>query len=373
MKLHLLYPFAALLALAIGAAEAASAQEILQLPPSSAASRAIELTAIKREPVPTRISATATIEPDAGVVAEITSPIPAHVVRLVAQPGQPVKAGQPLVILSSVELGEAKTDYLKAKSLERIAGAHLAREQGLYQKKIAPMKDLLEAQAQHDTALAQFEAAREKLRVLIPEPEIASLKWSGNGRPLAEFALTSPIDGTLVKRDLTIGEMLDRADHPLKVINLTRVWIFANIFERDLSGLTIGDETRVTVDAYPDRVFTGRVAYIGDEVDRTTRTVRARIDVPNPDHLLKPGMFAHAAIATPTTHIVMVAPDSAIFKVNGADVAFVATAGDTYTVRHLQLGTRGANTVQIITGLHEGDQVVSRGGLTLKSMLANNS
>ena len=113
------------------------------------------------------------------------------------------------MILSSVELGEAKTDYLKAKSLEHIAGEHLAREQALYEKKIAPMKDLLDAQAQHATALAQFEAAREKLRVLIPANEISSLKWSGNGRPLAEFTLSSPIEGTLVVRNLTIGAMVD--------------------------------------------------------------------------------------------------------------------------------------------------------------------
>ena len=105
--------------------------------------------------------------------------------------------------------------------------------------------------------------------------------------------------------------MVDRNDHPLKVINLNRVWIFANIFESDLASLRIGDEAKITVDAYPGRVFTGRVAYIGDEVDRTARfwrgrgsRWRARITCS------KPGTFAQAAIAIASPRDVIVAPDS---------------------------------------------------------------
>lgn len=346
--------------------------QTLEVSPSSEASRQIVLSPIKRQAIPDKIAATATIEPDAGAVAEITSTIPARVVKLVAQPGQQVKAGEPLVVLGSVELGEAKTDYLKAKSLEHITGQNLAREQNLYQKKISPLKDLLDAQAQHDIALAQFESVREKLRLLIPAKEISSLKWSGNGRPLGEFTLSSPLDGTLVTRNLTIGAMVNRDVHPLKVINLSRVWIFANIFESELASLRVGDEASVTVDAYPGRIFTGRVAYIGDEVDRITRSVRARIDVASPDRLLKPGMFAQAEIAVASARDVIVAPDSALFNVKGNTVAFVATGPNTYSARWLRLGMRGSDTVQVISGLHDGDQVVSRGGLTLKTMLANN-
>src|SRR5262249_30655682 len=141
-------------------------------------------------------------------------------------------------------------------------------------------------------------AAREKLRLLIPVSQISNLGWSDNGQPLSEFPLSSPIAGTLVKRDLSIGAMIDRdGPAPLMIMSLERVWVIANVFEHDLANLKTGDQVNVTADAYSDRVFSGRITYIGDEVDRSTRAVRTRIEVPNPEHLLKPGMFAKASIA----------------------------------------------------------------------------
>jgi cobalt-zinc-cadmium efflux system membrane fusion protein len=346
--------------------------QILKIAAGSEASRQVMLAPVTLKRVAPRINATATIEPDASAVAHITSRIPARVVKLIAEPGQQVKPGEPLAILSSVELGQTKTEYLKARSLESITKQHLKRERELYIKKIAPMKDLLEAQAQYDTALAQYKAARETLRLLIPAKDLGTLGWSENGHPISEFPLTSPIAGTLVRRDLTIGTMVDRNDHePLTVINLDRIWVLASVFEHDLAGLEVGDNADVIVDAYPGKVFTGRVAYIGDEVDRTTRAVLARIEVLNPGHLLKPGMFAHAAIDAGSSREVLVAPDSAIYEIDDQKVAFVAAGPNSFTVHRVKLGSADDGTVEVLSGLRKGDQVVSKGGLTLKSLLAN--
>jgi membrane fusion protein, heavy metal efflux system len=344
----------------------------LKIPPSSLASRELVLAPVKRKTIQQRIGATATIEPDAGAVADISSVIPARVMKLVAQPGQNVRAGEPLAVLSSVELGEAKTEYLKARSLEAITAQQLKREQELYAKKISPLKDLLDARAQHDTALAQYEASREKLRLLIAPADLSTVQWTGNGHPLSEFPLVSPIAGTLVKRDLRIGGMVDRnGPAPLTVINLERVWVIANIFERELAGLRLGDLAEVTVEAYPNRNFVGHVTYIGDEVDRITRVVRTRIEVPNPDHVLKPGMFARAAINTDSAQEVVVAPESAIYEVDGKPVVFVPSGDGGYSVRQVKLGSRGNETVEILAGLKQGDEVVAKGGLVLKSLITN--
>src|SRR5262249_45685831 len=157
----------------------------------------------------------------------------------------------------------------------------------------------------------------------------SKLQWSDNGQPLSEFPLTSPIAGTLVKRDLSIGAMVDRSGPaPLMIINLDRVWVIANVFEHDLANLKTGDQVNVSVDAYNDRVFSGKITYIGDEVDRSTRAVRTRIEVPIPDHLLKPGMFAKAAIAAGTSRQVLVAPESAIYQIDGHAVVFVAARNE---------------------------------------------
>jgi len=375
MKRQLLVLMAAIVAVASSTAVAQPATPLsLQIPRSSQAGRDLVIVPIKRETMRQRIPATAIIEPDAGAVAEISSVIPARVTKLIAQPGQYVKPGEPLAILSSVELGAAKTEYLKARSLEAITGQQLKREQELYAKKITPMKDLLEARARHDAALAEFEASREKLRLLITPTDLSTVQWTANGHPLSEFPLVSPIAGTLVKRDLRIGAMVDRGGPaPLEVINLERVWVIANIFEHDLAGLRVGDRAEVTVEAYPHRKFDGRVTYIGDEVDLTTRAVRARIEVPNADHVLKPGMFARAAIDADGAREVVVAPDSAIYEIDGKAVVFVPAGDGRFSVQPVTLGGRGNETVEITAGLKPGDEVVAKGGLALKSLIVNHA
>jgi cobalt-zinc-cadmium efflux system membrane fusion protein len=362
--------------IAVACSTAAAAQTAtpisLQIPPSSQAGRDLVIAPVKHEAMQQRIVATAIVEPDAAAVADISSIIPARVTKLIVQPGQYVKAGDPLVILSSVELGETKTEYLKARSLEAISGQRLKREQDLYAKKITPMRDLLDARAQHDAALAEYEASREKLRLLITPADLSTVQWTANGHPLSEFPLVSPIAGTLVKRDLRIGGIVDRdGPAPLTVINLERVWVVANIFEHDLAGLRTGDLAEITVEAYPNRNFTGRITYIGDEVDRTTRAVRAKIEVPNPDHVLKPGMFARTTIDTASARGVIVAPETAIYEVDGKEVVFVPDGDGRFSVRPVTLGRRGNVTVEITAGLKQGDQVVAKGGLALKSLIAN--
>src|SRR5262249_39890923 len=134
---------------------------IVKLSANSDAAGEIVLTAIDRKQITGEISATAVIEADPAAVAHITSRIPARVVRLVADLAQEVRAGQTLVIVNSEEMGQAKAEYLRTKSLQDIAEQNLKREEDLFSKKIAPLKDVLEARAARDTALAQFKAARE--------------------------------------------------------------------------------------------------------------------------------------------------------------------------------------------------------------------
>ena len=369
---RLVYFIAALALFAPVSVHAQPAPRLLHVAASSKARRELILTPVKRKPVMTRISATAIIEPNANAVAQVTSQIPARVVKLLAQLGERIEAGQPLAIMSSVELGQAKTEYLKARSLEGITNQHLRREQDLYAKKITPMKDLLEARGQHDAALAEYKAARERLRLLIPAGQISKLQWSDNGQPLSEFPLTAPIAGTLVKRNRSIGAMIDRnGPAPLMIINLEHVWVIASVFEHDLASLKIGAEVTVTADAYSDRVFSGRITYIGDEVDRSTRAIRTRIEVSNPDHSLKPGMFAKASIVAGNSREVLMVPESAIYQIDGRLVAFVAAGNNGFEVRPVQIGSRGDGAVEVLSGLGQDEVVVEKGGLTLKSLIAN--
>jgi cobalt-zinc-cadmium efflux system membrane fusion protein len=356
----------------LGAGNEPAKPATIKLNPAAEAEHQIEVTAVRKRRLGDLISATATIEPNPRDVARVTPRIRARVVRLIADPGARVRPGEPLAILSSIELGQAKTEYLKARSLSDIAHQHLAREESLFQRKIASMKDVLGARAAYDTAFAQYQAARETLSLLIPPAEVSHVSWSAAGRTLSEFALTSPIGGTLVKRDLIVGQIVNGDAEVITVMNLDRVWVLANIFEHDLAGLQLGASAVVKVEAWPADSFEGVVSYLSDTVDPVTRTVQARIDVPNPDHRLKPGMFAHAEIETAGGgREVLSAPASAIYEVNGSKAVFVQTRPHEFSVRPVAVGAAGHQQVEILSGLSGGEQVVTRGGLLLKALMVN--
>ena len=354
-------------------ADSAKGAPIIEVHNPAAASE-IKLAPVRKKALAGNISATAIIEPEPSMVSRIAPRIEARVVRLIVELGQSVKPGDPLVVLSSIELGKAKTNYLKAKSLESIAREHLEREQKLYDDKIASKKEVLNARGEHDTALAEYQASREFLRSLIPEADIDRIAWSNSGtQPLSEFTLISPIAGTVVKRDLTPGSIIQSDADVLTIMNLDRIRVLVDVFEHDLANLRIGEPATITVEAYPAERFTGTVASIGDTVDRSTRTVRARIDVPNPGHRLKPGMFANAEIATAAGKggSVLSVPSSAIFEIEGKKSVFVGLGDNRFSVIPVEVGEISPDDVQIVSGLHEGDKVVAQGGLLLKAIALN--
>ncbi|HJU09395.1 MAG TPA: efflux RND transporter periplasmic adaptor subunit [Candidatus Binataceae bacterium] len=355
-----------------GAQETPGPMGVVTIDTASEAARHIRLEPARLEKTTGRVAATATVEPNANAIAQITTRIPARVVKLIAFPGELVKPGQPLAILSSVELGDAKTEYLKTRSLEGIAAQNLKREQDLYAKQISALKDVLAARAAHDTALAQYDAAREKLALLIPPEQIVQIKWSRTAGSLSEFPLTSPIAGTLVRRDLVLGEAV-HSDRPLMtVINLDKIWVNTNIYESDLAAVKVGDQALVRVEAYPERSFEGHVFYIGDEVDRHTRTVPARIEVQNQGHLLKPGMFAHAVIeGSGGSREAVIVPESAIFDYQHGKAVFIQIGANRYQARAVEVGGETGDRVEILAGLREGDEVVASGDLPLKTLLMN--
>lgn len=355
-----------------GVKEKSISNAVLTIDAASEAAHHIRLASAYRTKTAGSVAATASVEPDANGIAQITTRIPARVVKLLASPGDTIKSGQPLAILSSIEMGEAKAEYLKTRSLEAIAAQNLKREKDLYAKQISSLKDLLAARAAHDTAQAQYEAARDKLTLLIPSDQLARVKWSHKTGSLSDFPLTSPIQGTLVRRDLIVGEAV-ASDRPLMtVINLDKVWVNTNIYESDLSAVQIGDRATIQAVAYPDRNFEGHVFYIADEVDRRTRAVLARIEVPNPNHLLKPGMFAHVLIeGGGGSHEAVAVPASAVFGYQGGKIVFIAVGPNRYQARSVVLGGETASGVEILTGLAQGEKVVTNGGLALKGLLIN--
>ena len=174
----------------------------------------------------------------------------------------------------------------------------------------------------------------------------------------------SPIDGIVVERNASLGATVGTDANLFKIIDISRVWVDANVFEKDLERVRNGQEVKLMTTAFPGTAFSGRVILISTVVDPETRTVKVRTEVPNPDGRLKPDMFANVQIVTDLNRSAISIPQAAVLDDGGKSVVFVAENGE-YKKRQVTEGIKGNDRVEIIDGLKAGDKVVIKGNYLL--------
>ncbi len=308
-----------------------------------------------------------------------------RLVRLYAGQGSNVRKGQKLADLESADIDQAEADYLKAladsenarrTSLAEVkfAQATYDRIKMLYEKTITAGKNL--QAAEHDLELAKASAAssvagakaaltaahRHLLILGLKESDINAL--ASKPALAAVFSLTAPIAGIVIERNGTIGATVGSDANVFKIIDISRVWIDANVFEKDLERVKRGQAVKVSVPAFPGSSFSGRVILVSSVVDPETRSVKVRTEVPNPDGRLKPDMFANVQIITDLHRTAISIPQSAVLNDGGKTVVFVAD-GSGYAKRGVNVGIQGNDRVEIIEGLQAGDKVVVKGNYLL--------
>ncbi|MQA89816.1 MAG: efflux RND transporter periplasmic adaptor subunit [Gemmatimonas sp.] len=299
---------------------------------------------------------------DANRVSHIGPRIDGRIVRLAADIGEQVAGGQVLAILESPEVGQIRADESEAVALVGIARENYQRELRLEEQGISSRKELLDAEAELRRMEASLNSARQRLQVL----------GAGQGEG-GQFALMAPFPGVVVARHASLGEMASPADQLFTVANLDRLWIELDIYERDLSRVTRGQAVDVATAAYPGRTFPGQIVYVGDIVDPEKRAVPARVEIPNRDNVLKPGMFANALIRVGSAGPpVAVVPQEAVQQVEGRSVVFVpGTRPGEFRVQPVEVGDAiDEGRVLVISGLQAGDRVVTTGAFALRSELA---
>lgn len=335
---------------------------------------AIEAAGIRiEELVPQEISeqliVTATIRPNQDRITHVAPRVPGRIVKVHANLGDRVKAGQTLAVLDSLEVGEAHSAYLLAKTQHSVAQADFERAEKLHGDQIIAQKDHLRAHAEFEKAKATLAAASDKLRMLGVNPTPAA-----DGRAVSTFPLSTPFAGTVIEKHAILGELAHPDKQIFTVADLSRLWIEANLFEKDLGRVKTGAEATLTVDAYPGETFQGKLTYIAAVVDKETRTVQARVEVVNPGGRLKPEMFATAAIRTSGTigttgkDKALLLPQDAVVLMQGLPTVFVAENGG-FEARAVELGDKLRGKVVVKNGLKAGERVVTAGTYALKARL----
>jgi len=351
----------------------------------SAQSHAIETETVIPQPIAGTILATGKILVSENRVAVIGPVHEGRLVRLYAGQGSKVRKGQKLADLESADIDQAEADYLKALSdydnARRTSGAEVKfaqatydRTKMLYEKTITAGKNL--QAAEHDLEIAKASAASSvastKTALIAARRHLLILGLKSSdvdalvSKPdlAAVFSLTSPIEGIVVERNATIGATVGTDANVFKIIDTSSVWIDANVFEKDLERVRLGQEVKVAVPAYPGSNFSGRVILVSSVVDPDTRSVKVRTEVPNPDGRLKPDMFANVEIITDLHRTAISVPQSAVLNDGGKSVVFVAETNG-YKKQMVTAGLQGNDRVEIIDGLQAGDKVVVKGNYLL--------
>ena len=324
-----------------GGAEAkteASSQtsDAIGIDPATIQSMGIRSELVTKGPLNRRIRTVGAIDYNETALADVTTKVRGWVEKLyVDSTGQQVHKGDPLFEIYSPELWSAQNEYLLA----------------LKQPGNAMLKN----------------AAITKLRYYdISAAQIAEIERSG--QPTKTLRVNAPIDGVVVEKMVVAGQMVEAGMKLYRLADLSIVWVQSQIYEQDLSFIRLGQEAVVSLSYLPESKFRGRVTYIYPSVDDKTRTAKIRMEFHNPGQLLKPGMFATVELKAELSASTILVPDSAVLRSGEKNTVFIALEGGKFEPRSVVLGPRSENDrYQVLSGLKEGDRVVTSGQFMLDS------
>ncbi len=345
----------------------------VELRPEAAKRTKIVTTKAALRPLATEIRTTGQIGFNENRVAHVSPLVDGRVFKVTGQLGQIVKVNEAVAEINSMELGRTKAAYLQAKARRDLAFATYEREKGLAERKISSEQEMLDAKSEYLQARADFNAARQALRLFgLGSQNVERTSDKGSK---AIFRVRAPLAGKIVEKHITLGELVTPATKLFTIADLSTVWIWIDIYERDIAGVHLDDLAYVTADSYPGREFKGKVTYIMDKVDVDTRTVRARIEIENVDEALRPGTFVRVRLADPhgsddktQSKEALAIPSAALLREGQKiEIVYVQEKANHYERRVVKVGRRSGDWVEILSGVSVGEEVVIEGGFLLKS------
>jgi len=315
----------------------------------------LQIAAVQEQEIATQTEAPGSIEAMPEKLVKITPPLAGRITRLQRALGDSVKAGDPLFTLDSAELSAAYADDSKAKSALLQARQELERQKTLFEAEIAARKEYEAAQAAFAQAGSDAQASADKL----------AQYGAGARGSRRDYVLRSPIAGTVIAMDGAQGGYWNDINAPvMTVADLSTVWLSANVAERDLAQVAVGQTARITVDAWPGKAFEGKVAYVGAVLDPETRTVKVRVAIDNRAGTFKPGMFAHAGFAGASRRALLV-PAAAVLQSGPSTRVMVERSPLVFTPRTVEVGASHGEQVEILAGLKAGERIVVKEGVLL--------
>jgi membrane fusion protein, heavy metal efflux system len=313
--------------------------------------------------------------------AQITSLLEGRVTSVGADLGDQVRTGQPLLVVQSPALAQAQTAFLQAAARRNVARRELDRARELVKDDAIQQKEVQRRQAEFEASTTDYGLAESQLHSLgWDHPQLDALlqragKTNADLSDVVDPTLTvrAPMDGKILSRDVVVGEHVHPDKLLFTVADLSTVWAQLDARERDLPGLSVGSRVQVTSEIYGPRRFEGTLTRVGDVVDEKLRTIKLRVELPNPGLLLKPNMFVQGALESHGgSREVLAVPEDAIQTIEGEPAVFVTTPNG-FAVRVVAVGERVGSNRAITAGLDGRETVVVSGAFNLKAELLKSS
>jgi cobalt-zinc-cadmium efflux system membrane fusion protein len=322
--------------------------------------RGVSTAVVQAEPRADYLEMAGRIQADPTLLVRVYPPVSGRFVTVDVRPSDHVARGQVLAILASSDVAAARAAYRQARADAQVKRQGLARSQLLYDHHVIALRDYQQAQADGAMAEATLESATERLALLDVDTASAS----------DQLTIVAPRTGVVIDVGAAPGEFaksLDNANPLCTIADLSTVWAVGDVYEKDLSGIEIGNQAELMVNAYPNGRWRGRISAISNTVDTTTRTLKVRVILTNPGLRLKPDMFGTIRVVRGVRPVVVV-PQSAIVREGASAYVFVQTARGHFARRAVTLGPDAApERVEVSAGLRPGDIVVVEGADLLRA------
>jgi len=302
---------------------------------------------------------------------QVFTPYQGRIITLFAKVGDEVKKGDTLFTIDSPDLLTAESSLISAAGVSELTSRNLARLRQLYETRAIAQKDLEQAISDQQAAEGAIRAARDSVRLFgKTEADIDRIVTERKADPV--LVIPSPITGRITARNAAPGLFVQpgNAPAPYSIADLTTVWMLANVAESDSPAFRVGQDVRVTVMAFPGRVFEGKISTIGATVDPNTRRVLVRSEIKDPNHELRPGMFANFVISVGDPVTSPAIPfDGVVREGDGTMSIWVTTDRHRFFKRTVKVGLQHDGYNQIVEGVKPGEVVATEGALFISNAL----
>lgn len=310
------------------------------------------LVAVEIRQLPDQLNVPGVVAPDITRAVHVESLSGGRVVEIRAKLGDDVRKGQTLVVIHSMDLAAAINAYQKSVADELLTRKALDRAQNLYAHGAVALKGLQQAEDDEQKARLDMKANAQQVRIMGGDLQRLT--------PVIE--VKAPISGTIVEQNTSGGEAVKSVDNSpslFTITDLSRVWILCTVYENDLSKVHVGDAAAVRLNGYPGRILHGTVSNISSILDPNTRTAMVRVDLANPQRIMKPQMFATVTLVSRKKFPRTVIPASALFRLHDRYWVFVPQQGSRFRRIEVQTGQTLGDSQEVLAGLQPGRQVVA--------------